>query len=97
MGYWDEGHMDDGWGLAMVLAMLAVGLLIALAVGVAVLWTTRFASAPSQTSIGPLGGSATHGDPADAEQILAARMARGEIDTEEYRARLDVLRTADPR
>lgn len=83
--------MDGGWGLAMVLGMLGLGLLIALAVGLAVLWTARFA-APSGPRVEPLAGSALPGITAEAEQILAARMARGEIDTEEYQARLDALR-----
>jgi hypothetical protein len=38
MGYWDDGHMDDGWALAMLFGMLGFGLLIAVAVGLAVLW-----------------------------------------------------------
>src|SRR6476620_554835 len=33
LGYWGDGQMDDGWGLAMMLAMLGVGVLIAVAVG----------------------------------------------------------------
>ena len=70
LGYWGDGHMDDGWGLAMMLAMLGVGVLIAVAVGLAVMWTARL--------------------------VLAARMARGEIDTQEYQARLDALRTGSP-
>ncbi len=97
MGYWGEGHMNDGWGLAMVLGMLGLGLLIALAVGLAVRWDRRPASVPSQPSFATPSGSVPRGEPSDAEQILAQRMARGEIDTEEYHARLDALRTASPR
>lgn len=96
MGYWGEGHMDGGWGLAMVLGMLGLGLLIAVAVGLAVVWATRFAAAPSGPRVEALAGSAVRGGTAEAEQILAARMAGGEIDTEEYRARLDALRTVSP-
>ncbi|MEV4331901.1 SHOCT domain-containing protein [Streptomyces sp. NPDC049597] len=36
------------------------------------------------------------GDPPSPEEILGRRLARGEIDEEEYRRRLDELR-ADPR
>ena len=43
MGYWGDGHMNGGWGLAMVFGMLGLGLLIAVAVGIAVVWTARFA------------------------------------------------------
>ena len=104
MGYWGDGHTDGDWGLAMVLGMLGLGLLIAVAVGLAVVWTARVA-APSGPRLEPLAGqvgvpdrdgSAVRGGTAEAEQILAARMARGEIDTEEYRARLDALRTVSP-
>ncbi|MFI9485685.1 SHOCT domain-containing protein [Promicromonospora sp. NPDC052451] len=35
-----------------------------------------------------------HDDRADAEQLLAGRFAGGEIDENEYRARLAVLRSA---
>ena len=95
--------MDGGWGLAMVLGMLGLGLLIVVAVGLAVVWTARVA-APSGPRLEPLAGqvgvprdgSAVRGGTAEAEQVLAARMARGEIDTEEYRARLDALRTVSP-
>jgi putative membrane protein len=95
MGYWGDGHMDGGWGLAMVLGMLGLGLLIAVAVGFAVVWTARFA-APSGPHVAPLASSAVRGVTAEAEQILAARMARGEIDTEEFLTRLDALRTGNP-
>jgi putative membrane protein len=93
MGNWDDGHMDDGWGLAMLFGMLGFGVLIAVAVGFAVLWMARSSSSPSPSlpehSAGPTMRMATAG----AEQILAERMARGEIDTEEYQARLEALRT----
>ena len=93
MGYWDEGHMDDGWGLAMMFGMLGFGLLIALAVGLAVVWGARSTAAPSQSPLEPPAGSTTRKATSGAEQILAERMARGEIDTEEYQARLEALRT----
>jgi putative membrane protein len=96
MGNWDDGHMDGGWGLAMVIGMLGLGLLIAVAVGLAVVWTARFANATSGPHVEPLAGSAVRGVNSEAEQILAARMARGEIDTREYQARLDALRTVRP-
>ena len=46
MGYWGDGHTDDGWGLAMVLGMLGLGLLIAVAVGLADHVDARSGSAP---------------------------------------------------
>ena len=93
MGNWDDGHMDDGWGLAMLFGMLGFGVLIAVAVGFAVLWMARSTTPPSQAL--PLehpAGPTTRTVTAGAEQILAERMARGEIDTEEYQARLEALK-----
>ncbi len=96
MRYWSEGHMDDGWGLTMVVVMVGVGLMIALAVGLAILWTSRTASAPPQPTAEPSAGPGPHGNLAEAEQILARRMASGETDNEEFRTRLEALRTAAP-
>lgn len=82
MGYWDNGHMDNGSGIAMIFAMLGVWVLIALAIA----WfmhSTRTPAPPLTLSA----GSGTRG----AEQILAERLARGEIDPQEYRDRLDAL------
>jgi putative membrane protein len=96
MGNWDDGHMDDGWGLAMFFGMLSVGLLVAIAVGLAVLWAARSAKAPSPTPVEPPASSTMHRGIWQAEQILAERMARGEIDTEEYETRLEALQTGAP-
>lgn len=90
MGNWDGGHMDDGWGLAMFFGMLGLGVLIAVAVGITVLWISRSSQAPSRSPLKPSAGP-THTVTAGAEQILAERMARGEIDMEEYQARLNAL------
>jgi putative membrane protein len=89
--------MDDGWGLVMMFGLLAFGVLIALAVGLAVVWAARSAGAPSRAPVEPLAGSTMRPVTSGAEQILAERMARGEIDTEEYRARLEALRTGSQR
>ena len=46
----------------------------------------------------PLAGPSSPGSPAgDAERVLADRLARGEIDTDEYERRLHTLRAAGPR
>lgn len=80
-----DGHMDDGWGVVMVLLMIALwGLL---AVGVAYL--VRATRAPSTPP--PPAGPTTH-PLSSAEQILAERLARGEIDPDDYQARLSALR-----
>jgi putative membrane protein len=85
--------MDDGWGLAMPFGMLGFGVLIAVAVGIAVLWIARSSRAPSRSLLEPSAGPTTNTVTAGAEQILAERMARGEIDMEEYQARLTALGT----
>ncbi|WP_454853624.1 SHOCT domain-containing protein [Promicromonospora soli] len=43
---------------------------------------------------GPVRRWSRDGDHGDAEQVLAGRYARGEIDESEYRERLAVLRSA---
>ena len=90
--YWDNDHMDGGWTIVMMLGML----IFWTAVVVAIIWAIHSSSssnvpgAGSQTS--GLGASA--GDP---EDILANRLARGEIDADEYTNRLEVLRSTSSR
>jgi len=83
MDYWDNRHMDNGWGIVMVFGMLGIWALIALAI----VWIVRSTRTPV---VPPPGGSASIGAKT-AEQILAEQLARGEIDPEEYRARLNAL------
>jgi putative membrane protein len=83
MGYWDNGHMDAGWGIVMMLFMLGIWALIA----VAIVWIVRSTRTPTVPPAAPTGDSVT----SSAEQILAERLARGEIDLEEYQARLNAL------
>lgn len=84
MRYWDDGHMDAGWGLAMMLGVLGVWVLLSVAIGLAIVWAAR--SARSRTAPD---GQVTE----TAEHILAERLASGDIDPEEYRARLVALTT----
>jgi Predicted membrane protein len=79
MMWWDHGM--GGWGFALMGLSTVVfwGLLIAVIVLVA-----RYLSRTSQP--GPPSPHPT------AEDVLAQRFARGEIDAEEYRSRLDTLR-----
>lgn len=97
MGNWDDGHMGDGWGLAMLFGMLSIGVLIAIAVGLAVLWAARSTKPPVPAAPEPPAGSRMRSVTGQAEQILAERMARGEIDTEEYQTRLEALKTRSRR
>lgn len=82
MDNWDNGHMNSGWGVVMVFAMLGIWALVALAI----VWLVRATRTPAVPPTGSDGrGTRT------AEQILAERLAHGEIDPEEYRARLNAL------
>lgn len=82
MMYWYD-HDLSGWGYAwMSIGMVAFwGLLIAAFVLV-IRMVTRSDGAPS-----------TDDRLRSAEDLLAERFARGEIDAEEYASRLDTLRT----
>jgi len=91
MTYWDNGHMDYGWGIVMMLGMLGIWVLVT----VAIVWIFRSTSTPTATAATPpvttTGLSAAGSVTASAEQILAERLARGDIDPEEYKTRLEAL------
>jgi putative membrane protein len=91
MRYWDNGHMDNGWGIAMMLVMLGIWALIA----VAVVWMVRSTRTPQVAPTAPpaasVSVSAAGSVTRSAEQILAERLARGDIEPEDYKARLDAL------
>jgi putative membrane protein len=76
---------NDGWGWWLIMPLLMV------AFWVAVVWVVvslvRGRPAPMAGESAP---------PVAPEQILAQRYARGEIDDDEYRRRLDVLRSSAP-
>jgi putative membrane protein len=80
-------HDVSAWGwIWMSVSMLAFwGLLI----GAVVLVMRSLAHARPTV---PIPGSPT----ASAEQMLAERFARGDIDSDEYRQRLQTLRTGTP-
>ncbi|NRQ51657.1 SHOCT domain-containing protein [Aeromicrobium sp. YC3-14] len=83
--YWDNGHMDGGWGFAMMLGMLGFWALIA----VGIVWFVR--SNPMAT--GSSAPEAPRSTTESAERILAERLARGDIDQAEYQSRLSALRS----
>lgn len=90
MNNWDSGHMDDGWGILMMLGMVTIWALIA----VAIVWLIRSARESAAPSAGTLTASAPVApERGSAGQILADRLARGDIDPEEYKSRLDALRS----
>ncbi|MCK2215253.1 SHOCT domain-containing protein [Actinomadura sp. ATCC 31491] len=78
MMWWGYDHMT-GWGYALMgLTTVAFWALVITAIVLAVRAARR--------ATGPLS------PPPAAEELLAQRYARGEIDTEEYHTRLDTLR-----
>ncbi|MER5642752.1 SHOCT domain-containing protein [Kitasatospora sp. NPDC002227] len=84
MMYWND-HDMNGWGIGLMTfgTLLLLGLLI-----VAVVVLLRYAGhAPHHHPVPP--APPVRPEP---EQLLAERLARGEIDTDEYRRRLDALR-----
>ena len=77
----DFSHMD-GWAIGM----MGIGWVIGLVVVGVLVWAVVQAT-PRRSDTGA--GTAT----VSAEAILADRFARGEIDDDEYRRRLDALRS----
>ncbi len=86
--YGSQMHGGMGWGIGLVLLVLLVLFLATLGV----LAFTLLRGSGSTSQVPP--GTPRHG-PADhltaAEQLLAERYARGELDEEEYRHRREVL------
>lgn len=80
-------HSVGGWGWIWMLVSMLVfwGLLIG-----AIVLVVRSLAHARPTS--PTPGSPT----ASAEQVLAERFARGDIDSDEYRQRLQTLRGRTP-
>jgi putative membrane protein len=87
---WNDGHMGDGWGVAMALGMIGLLVVLVAVVVIAVVWATRSTQGTS-TLAPPAGGSPSGHDAPSAKSILDERLARGEIEPDEYRARLDAL------
>lgn len=92
MMFW-YGHDMGGWGYAgMAIGMVLFWALII--VGIVAL--VRYAGVDQTPRYLPPGslppGSIPPANQYDAEQMLAVRFARGEIDESEYRHRLTVLR-----
>ena len=75
--YWDGHDGGGGWVLGMVLMML----LFWGSLGALVFYVVH-TLVPRRQSPDPQ---------AEAKAVLAQRLARGEIDTDEYRQRLDAL------
>ena len=89
MGYWHNGHMDPGWGFLMVLVMVGIWVLVA----IGIVWLVRSVITPAKQPPAPTTSPGPVSPTGGAEQILAERLARGEIDSAEYQTRLDALRS----
>jgi putative membrane protein len=80
------GEHVSGWGYTLgIVSMILFWSLLVLAIAAAVRYLgrdRRERSSPARPA------------PPTAEQVLAERFARGEIDADEYRQRLDTLRQA---
>jgi len=87
MMYWYGDHVS-GWGYGLgIISMILFWGLVVLVIVAAVRYLGRGGrpEPPAQHPTPPPPQAST------AEQVLAERFARGEIDAEEYRRRLDVL------
>lgn len=73
-----------------LLCMVALGALVGL--GVWLVLRRRPSAASPVVAATPLAPTAPASPTASAEVILAERLARGEIDPDDYRTRLDALR-----
>lgn len=84
-GYDHSG--DWGWGGWLMMSLTMLAFLALVAWGVFLIWRSTERSHPA---------SPEPRSPArpSAEEILAERLARGEIDADEYHARLDALRSS---
>jgi putative membrane protein len=82
--YGDYAH-DGGWGGWLLMSLTMLAFLALVAWGVFLVWRSTTHSHPHDEA---------HPRPArqSAEQILAERLARGEIDAAEYRARSEALK-----
>jgi putative membrane protein len=87
--YWQHGdHHPPG-----ILLLLCGVMLLAVIVGLGIWLLGRHR--PSRAA-GPRSAPSCSGSASGAESLLSGRFARGEIDSAEYRDRLNVLRTASP-
>ncbi|MET8949966.1 SHOCT domain-containing protein [Streptomyces sp. NPDC004393] len=83
-----------GWGGWFFMAVITVAFWALLIVGILALVHYSHRTRPGQRPDAPSSGTGGFGWGTDrrAEDLLAERFARGEIDEDEYRRRLSVLR-----
>lgn len=83
-GSWMWGH-DWGWGGGIAMGAVMVFFLAALIIALIV--AIRYLTAPQQVP-----GQQQGATPDRSEALLSERFARGEIDEDDYRRRIAVLR-----
>ncbi|MDZ7913771.1 MAG: hypothetical protein U5O16_18360 [Rhodococcus sp. (in: high G+C Gram-positive bacteria)] len=90
-------HYSSGWSWGYLLMFVGMALFWGLLI-LGIFLLIRYAGhGPPESAIRPAGSSPPTSFPPpqhSAEQLLAERFARGEIDENEYRSRLTILRTA---
>ena len=88
------GRMHDGdfHPFLGLLSMVALGAIVGLVVLLVMRRRPVAPPPPSAPFVGTAPGAVAVSPTAGAEAILAERLARGEIDTDDYRTRLDALR-----
>ena len=92
-GNWHDGGGGNWWWIPMVIMMIAFWGGLA---WVIVTLVRHNAHRPTGAALTP--PSVTPTTPTvDPRQILSERLARGDIDIEDYRARLDALEHSPPR
>lgn len=88
---WHHGYAGPGWVLVMGLVMLAFW------GGLAWLLVTVIRNGGTVQRDHQVGDESTpSGGRPDPEQILHERLARGELDVDEYQQRIDALRARRP-
>jgi putative membrane protein len=94
-GYWDDGG-GDWWWIPMTLMMIAFWGGLA---WVAVTLIRHNAHRPAGAPPAPpyAAPPSPPSPPSDPREILADRLARGEIEIDDYRARVDALEHSPPR
>ena len=89
MMYDRDGH-DWGWGTWIGMSLLMTALTVVV-VAAAVL-VVRAVTAPQQPTSLPRGSDGGAPRDSDAQRVLDERLARGDIDGRDYRARRNLLR-----
>ena len=84
---WDSGDGSWGWGSWLLMGLMMLAFLALVAWGMFLLW---------RSTQGTRGSEPPPTGPETPEAILGERLARGEIDPEEYRERLDALQGTPP-